>query len=559
MDCIIKGGIIVDGTGRPPYRADIVIEDGFIVNIGQLRPEDMSPGAKHVIEVDSLCVAPGFIDIHTHSDLARIREPLAAEKITQGVTTEIVGNCGFSVIWSRHFDGLPVNNQRLVREISAPILGDCGFDWETWSITDYFRILEEQGISLNIGTLVGHNCLRAAAMGMTNRDPSPLELQAMKDALNEMLDQGALGLSTGLLYSPGSYAPFSELVELAREVGKQGRVYATHIRSESDKVIESVQEAIDVAREAGAYLHISHHKASGRKNWGKSKTTLAMMNDARESGLRVTCDAYPYVAGNTALVSFLPQWAAEGGFEALRKRLQDPADRERIKENIRNGLPGWDNVFGAVGLENLVINFVESPRSKWMEGRDLASLAAECGKPALDYLMDIIVEEGSATTVIVYQACEDDLSAIIASPYTAIGSDSLYTSGKPHPRVYGTFPRVISQFVREKKILSLEEAVRRMTSLPASIMGLDGIGEVAVGKRADLVIFDPDEIRDTAGYAEPRQFAKGISHVLVSGVLTYSHGEHTGARAGRILRRRREGPQKATQRQCLRSRLIPRG
>jgi len=524
FDLVIKNGKIVDGTGNPWFKADIGIKNGKIVKIGRI---DESQG-QEVINAENLVVAPGFIDMHAHDDLIFFDDLFNKPKLYQGVTTVVCGNCGISPA--------PVNRKTLdVLKSYIDILSKrVSFEWITYG--DYLRKLEDLGsLGTNFIGLVGHGTLRIAVMGMEARDPSQEELEEMKNLLAKSLEDGAFGMSTGLIYPPGCYSKTEEIIELSRVVSKYGGYYATHMRNESNAVLESITEAIRIGREAGVPVEISHLKVTGKPNWGKALEMLKLIERAREEGIDVTADAYPYTAGSTYLASILPPWAHEGGEEKLKERCKDPKTRAKLREFIEKR-DDWENFVKQAGWDGIIIAY--SPSHPEFEGKSIVEIAKLMQKDPYDVVFDIIAEDGLKAMMIIFVMNESDVEKIISHPYVMIGTDGLDIGvGKPHPRAYGTFPRVLKVYVKEKGLITLEEAIRKMTSLPAQKLKLRDRGLIREGFWADIVIFDPKLISDEATYKEPRRKPKGIKYVIVNGVVEVEDGELTGKRGGRVLRR----------------------
>ena len=518
-DLLLKGGRVVDGTGNPWFWGDVTVEDGVITGVGQVDGE-----AETVIDVEGLVVAPGFIDTHSHSDLLLISEPLAEAKIMQGITTEVVGQDGLgeAPISARHVDQW--------RRYLSGLNGNPDVSWCWRSFGEYLDVLAGARPSVNVAALVGHGNLRLATMGMENRGPSVHELEEMRALLARSLTEGAIGLSTGLIYSPCSYSETGELIELCRTVSALGGVFVVHMRDEGDRLVESMVEVVRVGRDAGVPVHISHFKASGEANWGKSADALGRLYEARREEVQVSFDQYPYTAGSTFLSSLLPPWVHAGGVDMFLQRLRDPKVRLRIKEEskeARSRSPKWDRLY----CTNL-----KTEANAGFEGMSMKDIAEARSQSTLDTLMDIVLEESNATTMISFTMSEDDVKRFMADQHGTVCTDGILL-GKPHPRAYGAFPRVLGHYVR-KRVLRLENAMRKMTSLPAQLMGLERRGLIRPGFMADITVFSPDTIKDTATYADPRRHPAGVTHVLVNGELTVRDGEHLGVRAGQVYRHR---------------------
>ena len=486
----IKGGTVIDGSGKPGFEADVLVSGEKIEAVGRAGERDIS-GAE-TIDASGLVVAPGFIDIHAHADFALLQNGAASHKIMQGVTTEIIGNCGMGPA--------PANEEvkeyfeNFLRYMFGPIQPG---DWST--VGEYLDVLERQGIAINTAYYVPHGIIRMYAMGMESREPTDDELERMKNLVRRGMEEGAIGMSTGLIYPPGSFSKTDELVELAKVVAELGGIYATHIRDESDKLPEAIAEAIEIGERAGAAVQVAHHKASLRRNWGRVSESIELIEQARDRGLDITADQYPYTAVSTILAAIL---AEEG--------LGDPAD----------------------------VLIASTKYDHSLEGKTLGEVIADSGKEAREAVYDLMAREDGAVTVVAFAMCEDDIKTVMTHPTTLIGSDGIeLETGKPHPRVYGTFPRVLGKYVREEKVLSLEEAVSKMTSRPARKLGLKDRGLIEDGMFADITVFDPEKIRDKATYRDPHQFPEGIHHVIVNGRFAVRDGTQTRNRPGRVLKK----------------------
>lgn len=535
---LFTGATLIDGTGLPPRSGDLLIEDDRIAGIGapSLPPDE-------VVDARGLVIAPGFIDMHSHGDFSLPREPEARAKVLQGVTTEVIGNCGL---------GLHPSNDRvdeLYQRIAPIVFGETGAMCSP-SLSDYRARLAAAGISVNAAPLIAHGNVRGVVMGLSEADPTETELSAMCDLVSEGMSQGAYGLSTGLVYAPGAYAKTDEIVRLCEVVSRAGGIYATHLRNEGSKVVEAVAEAIEIAERASISVQISHHKAAGQFNWGKVKTTLRMLDDANFRGLSIHSDVYPYTAGSTVLSAmFLPLWAFEGSTDRLLERLRDPATRARIirdaKEQLLSyvDLPGWLSRIPKRWLlpfitrklgEIVVINSVKKQRQ--YEGRRLGDIARERRKPLHDTAIDLLIEEETAVSAIAHVMSEADVRTVMSHPRTMIGTDGFpLKDGKAHPRTYGTYPRVLEHYVGELKLFTIEEAVHRMTGLVAEKLGMKDRGVLREGAAADLVVLDPGRVRDRATFKDPHNAPEGIQHVFVNGQWTVRDGKHTGARGGQVL------------------------
>jgi len=530
-DILIRGGTLFEGTGKPSVEGDLAIADGRIAAVGG----SVSGTAKKIIDAAGLAVAPGFIDIKTHSDFTLPINPKAESKVRQGVTTEIVGHCGFSVA-----PVLP-GKAALLQDYLSPSAPWLPFR-ET-SFPDYLKTFPATAV--NAGMLVGHNTLRLMVMGMAERAPTAAELNAMIALLEDALLAGALGLSSGLFTPPGSYAAADEMIALGHVLKVHNAGYFTHLRDESNKVIEAVAEAIAVGEETDVHVEIVHFKCSGMDNWGKAAQALAMIAAAKARGVDVDCDSYPYAAGSNPLKNLLPPWVQAGGVEAMIERLGKGQTREKIRADIaRDGLNNWGRI---PSWDCVQISI--SPHLPQHAGHTIAALAAERGADPIDTLCDYLAADQGATRVLVTSISEDDIRTIVASPLALVGSDGNCVApygavgkGLPHPRFYGTFPRILTRYVREQNALPLELAIHKMTGATARALKLKDRGLLREGFRADIVIFDPNDFADRATYAEPHQFPSGArTTVIVNGTLVVENAAHTGALPGVVLRREAAG------------------
>ncbi|UCH58147.1 MAG: D-aminoacylase [Candidatus Bathyarchaeota archaeon] len=538
-DLIIRDGRIIDGAGNPWYKGNVAVSRGRIEAIGKLDGAE----AKMIIDARGLVVAPGFIDAHSHSDSSTLIYRQMESTVMQGITTVVAGQCGSSIA--------PVNPD-LVEEMEKrwadwlPPEIEFKITWTTFD--EYLNEGEKDGLGANIAHLVGHGAVRIASMGYEAREPTQSELEHMRELVREAMEAGAYGLSSGLIYPPGIFAETNELIELAKVAAKYGGVYDSHIRDEGLNLLRSVEEAITIGEKAGLPVQISHHKASNKEVWGKSADTLAMIDEARNRGVDVTVDQYPYRAGATSLVTLLPPWAHDGGREKLLERLNDPELREKIKSDIEEGIPGWENFAGDLGWEKIYVTSVKTDENKPVEGKNLAEINEMRGDPdVFTSLFNLLLEEDGAAGMVIFSMDEGDIRRIMSSPYHMVGTDAGSTAptgfmrrGKPHPRHYGTYPKILGRYVREEGVLSIEQAVRKMTSMPAQRFGILDRGVLRPGMWADITIFNPDTVIDRATYQDPHQFPEGIEYVIVNGQITVDSGKYTQALAGRILRKRRQ-------------------
>ena len=527
LDTVIKNGRIVDGTGNPWFLGTIGLKNGIVVSVGQAVGE-----AYEVIDAQGSFVAPGFIDGHCHSDLMILDFPESEIKMQQGVTTEVVGNCGLAPV--------PVNPlyREELQKYVEPVLGKAHKEWKWKAISDYFNELDRNLIAENVASYVAHGSVRIAVMGFDNRPAEKSDIEEMKHIVEEGMKAGAIGLSIGLLYAPGSYSNKEEIAELCRVVAKYNGILSTHIRGEGNNLIPSIQEVLWIAEKVNIPLHISHLKAAGKRNWGKVMEAMELIEDARSRGMDVTCDVYPYTAGSTMLTTLFPPWALEGGLSTVFSRLQDPMERARIWAEIAEEREDWDNLVASTGWDSVIVSSVNAPHLKRYEGQSILAISHENGKHPIDQAFDLLLEENGNIGIVFFHMNEDDVRQVMQYQNALIASDSLtcYT-GKPHPRLYGTFPRVLAKYVKEQKIITLEDAVRKMTSFPAKRFGLGNRGVLSEGYKADIVIFNMDHIEDKATYENPSLFPEGIQYVFVDGKLTTKDKVQTSAKCGCLIRR----------------------
>jgi N-acyl-D-amino-acid deacylase len=521
-DLRLRGAQVVDGTGAPPRRVDVAVAGGRIAAVGS---DAATMPATRTMNLTGLVLAPGFIDLHTHVDFTLPVHPRAAAMVRQGVTTLVGGNCGFSPfpLSAAHADDL--------RDLNAFI--DDGLSWDWDDADGYLAHVEGLPLACNLAQLVGHGAVRIAVMGTAGREPTADELGRMRRLVDRALRAGAVGLSTGLVYAPGSHAATGEIVALAEVAAAHGRFYASHIRGEGDDSVAAVREALDIGRRAGVAVQLSHHKAMGRSNWGKVERTLAMIDDARADGLDVTADQYPYVAASTTLSNLLPAWAREDGLDGMLAIFDDPARRGRLTDAVRAGASDYD-------LDQVMISAVPPGANADVGGRMLTDVADAAGEDPVDTVLRLLAQERDRVQMVIFGMDEDDVRTVMRHPQVAVASDGWTldpaSGGTPHPRSYGTYVRVLGHYVRELGTLTLEEAVRKMTSLPAARLGRADLGVIRTGARADLVAFDPARVADRATFAAPHQFAAGVEHVIVGGRLVIDGGSETGVAAGTVIR-----------------------
>jgi len=524
VDLLIRRSTVYDGSGSDGFAADVGISGDRIACIVKA-PERYEGGAGKVIEAGGLSLAPGFIDTHAHSEFTLIADHRAEGKVFQGVTTEINGNCGLSAA--------PLFGS--AREQREHDLQEMGIE-ERWStFGEYFRLLEKVRPSINYATLAGHGNIRASVIGYDDREPDEGEMQEMRLLLKKAVSEGAIGLSSGLIYPPGVYAKTDEIIGLADDINHY--IYATHMRSEGDALIESIRETLTTGKESGIRVHISHIKTGGQANWVKIDDAISVIEQAQQEGIHVTCDRYPYTAASTDLDAVLPSWAYAGGAEEELRRLKDEKVRYSIRAELLSCHPEddyWDRI---------TISSLQRESNKWMEGKTLRALSKAVAKSPVDFLLNILVEESLRIGAIFHSMSEDNLVKFLSLPYVMIGSDSSARStdgptckGKPHPRGFGTFSRFLGRYTRDHRLMRMGKAIHKMTMLPAKTFGLKGRGCIRAGYMADLVIFDEQIIKDMATFEEPFLKPEGIPFVLVNGSPVVWEGEATGATPGRVLR-----------------------
>ncbi len=518
LDLVLLGGTVIDGTGNPGYRAHVAVQDGTIV---VLRGDDVD--ARQVVDASGFFVAPGFIDPHSHSDFVFFREPRPDMKLRQGVTTEIVGNCGSSAA------PLAGDNLRFLDPYVNEGLGILG---AYRTMGEYLDRLEDHGLINNQAVLVGHKTIRTAVLGMENRPPSTDELEEMKSLLAEALDEGAMGMSSGLLYPPMCFAASEELVALCGVVAQRGRVFTCHMRNYSSEIVDSVREIIQIAKGSGVRAQISHFMLAGRSNWGKAREVLDMINEAREEGVDVAFDQYPYPAANPSVRALLPPWMHEGGLDKTLERLRDPQQSERAAREMEEGVPGWESIAREAGWENLV---VLSDVLDTISGKTLQEIAELWEKRPAAAAFDILLEDPQARLV-AHWVNEDDLRELMRHDDQMVSSDSSEPGPLAHPRTYGTFPRILGRYVRTDHVLTWEEAIDKMTSFAARRFGLVGRGMILDGWQADMVVFNPATVGAKATFEEPDRYPVGIEYVIVNGEIVVEGGSHNGRVCGRILK-----------------------
>jgi N-acyl-D-amino-acid deacylase len=525
----IRGALVIDGSTRDPFRGDIAVENGVITEVSH----SIKERGKTVIEADGLVAAPGFIDIHSHTDHTIFKHPLAESKILQGVTTEVIGNCGIGAF--------PVNYERRALLIDYLKLHEFhlppdGLSWNDF--TQYTDQLDRVCLGLNLAPLVAHGPLRIAILGAEDRIPSDKELERMKNLLTESLEQGAWGLSTGLIYPPGSFAKTEELVDLAKIIARYGALYTSHIRGEGTTLMQALDEAIHIGKEGGVRVEVSHLKAIGKDNWGQGKEALLKLEQARQSGVDIAADQYPYEATSTSLTALVPQWAHEGGVHELLRRLASPETRERLQMEIHHEIDQRGDP------NRIVIAGIDSIKNKGFSGKNLNQIAELWNCTPEIAVMQLLQEEKAAVGAIYFSLSHEDVIAILSSDQVSVGSDGMGMKAEEdfgkstHPRSYGTFPRILGLYARDKGTLSLSNAIYKMTGLVASRLGFKNRGFIKPGFTADLVLFDPLTIQDRSTFEHPHQYTTGVVYVWVNGCPIVQDGIITGNTPGRVLRKR---------------------
>ncbi len=529
FDLLIRNGTIIDGSGRAGYRADVAIKGDRIGRIGKLN----NATATRVINATGKVVAPGFIDLLGQSENFLLIDPRAMSKVMQGVTTEVTGE-GESIA--------PVNERLIKEQEDFNRRYNLTIDWRT--LDEYFMRLERQGSGVNFATFVGASQVRAYVIGFDNRAPSPAEMEQMKELVASAMRDGALGLSTSLQYVPARFAQTDEIVELAKVARQHGGIYATHQRSEANALDESLNEVFEIARRAQIPVEIWHLKTAYKKNWGRMREVLEKIRRARAQGLDITADIYPYIAGSTSLSASLPPWILEGGTEKMLERMKDMRIRQHLKKEIMTDSREWENIYlGSGGADGVLIGSVSNRQLESLQGKRLSQIAREQGKDPLDALFDLIVADNGQTGAIYFMMSEADMLAAMRAPFVSFCTDSgaratdgPLSAAKSHPRGWGSYPRILGRYVREQKILTLPQAIHKMTGAPARRVGLRERGLLQQGFFADITIFDPQRVIDKATFEIPNQYPEGISYVITNGQLSVDNGKRTNALAGRVLR-----------------------
>jgi N-acyl-D-amino-acid deacylase len=526
-DTIIRGGTLVDGSGAPGVVGDIAIQRDKIAAVGSLPDAN----AKTVVDATGLVVAPGFINMLSHSERSLIADGRSLGELKQGVTLEVFGEGSMG----------PLNDQMKADEVERQ--SDIKFDVGWTTLGQYLEWLTARGISTNVASFVGAATVRVHEIGYANRAPNAEELERMRTLVRTAMQEGAMGVSSALIYAPGTYAKTDELIELSKVASESGGMYISHMRSEGNRLVEAVDELVDIARRAKIRAEIYHLKAGGEPNWPKMEEVIRKVDAARNEGLAITADMYTYTAGSTGLDAAMPTWVQEGGYKAWAERLKDPPTRARLVKEMTTPTDEWENLMFAAGPERTLIVGTKSEALRKYIGKTLAAVAAERGKSAPETAMDLVIEDGSRVQVVYFLMSEDTIKRIVDLPWVSFGSDAasmaaegVFLKQSTHPRAYGNFARLLGKYVRDEHATTLESAVRRLSSLPAENLRIADRGMLQAGRFADVVVFDPQKIQDHATYEQPQQYASGMVHVWVNGVHVIEDGEHTGAKPGRVVR-----------------------
>lgn len=527
FDVIVRGGTVYDGSGRPPVKADVGIKGDRIAAVGNLSRAT----APTTVDAKGLAVAPGFINMLSHSETSWFEDPRSLSELRQGVTTQIFGESSMG----------PLNDE--MKQRRAATQGDLKFKIEWTTLAEYLNYLEKRGMSQNVASFIGAPTIREYVIGLEDKPPTPAQLDQMRELVRREMEAGALGITTALIYPPAFFAKTDELIELCKVAAKYKGKYTAHMRSEGAQLIEAVEETIRISREAGLPAEIYHLKASGEANWPKMDQVFKLIENARRQGVRITADMYTYPAGGTGLDASLPPWVFDGGRESAYKRLQDPATRQKIAEAVRTPTSEWENLYLLSGSpDRILLASFRNDSLKPLTGKTLAEVAKMRGKDPVETIMDLLLEDRSRIGTIYFLMSEYNIKKQIRQPWVSFGSDAasisaegVFLKSAAHPRTYGNFARLLGKYVRDEKVISLTEAVRRLTSLPATNLGLNHRGLIKPGMFADVVIFDPQTIADRATFENPHQYSVGVRDVFVNGQQVLKDGEHTGAKPGKAL------------------------
>lgn len=528
-DVVIRNAVVYDGSGKPPFRGEVALVGDRIAYVGPEAPR----GAKEFVDARGRAVAPGFVNMLAHSRASLLVDGRALSNLKQGVTLEVFGEGSMGPLNAK------MREQMLARQY------DVKFDVTWTTLGEYMQTLEKRGISPNVAAFVGAGVVRDNVLGERDVQPTPAQLEAMKSLVRQAMEEGALGVTTMLIYAPETYAQTDELVALAAEAARCGGLYSAHMRSESNRFLEAVDETIEIARRSGAPAEIYHLKAAGRSNWPKMGDAIAKIEQARAAGTRVTANMYLYTAGATGLDAAMPPWVQDGGLEAWIERLKDPAIRARVIAEMRDSTVAWENLYGHAGPEGTLLLGFRHEHLKPLIGRSLADVAKERGKSPEDVAIDLVIEDGTRVDVAYFLMSEDNVRRQLALPWMTFGSDAdapapegAFLKSSRHPRTYGNFARLLGRYVRDEKLMPLEEAVRKLTSAPIAVLGLEERGRLAPGYYADVVLFDPAKVQDLATFEQPHQLATGVDDVWINGVRALRDGTATSAPSGRFLRGR---------------------
>lgn len=530
MKLLVKNGLIIDGSGNKPYISDLLINENKIEKIGKI-----NESVEQVIDATGLAVAPGFIDTHSHSDLDVLLRPEVMPKVMQGITTEFLGQDGISMAplpkayispWRKNLAGLDGVSDKV--------------NWEYENTDNYLKMIETVKPGINECYLVPHGNIRMEAMGLDNRLPTDEELEKMRQITRREMEAGAWGLSTGLIYMPCAYGEAKEIIEMCKVVAEYDGCFVIHQRSEADTILDSMEEVIEIGRQSGVRIHWSHFKVCGKKNWDKVEKVVELLEKAKKEGIRVSFDQYPYVAGSTMLGVILPPWVHDGGTDKVLERLQDDELRKRMIYDMEHGIHGWDNFMDFAGLDQIFVTSVQKESNQDTIGLSLTELGKLRNKDPYHATFDLLYDEENAVGMVDFYGTEEHVQRFMKLPEMNACTDGILCPGKPHPRLYGAFPRILGKYVREDKALSLQEAIYKMTKKPATTFGIKNRGELVEGYFADITIFNPDTVIDKGTYTDPMQYPEGIEYVIINGIVTVEKGMHTAKRNGSVLRKSRQ-------------------
>jgi len=528
MDVLIKNGNIVDGTLAKPFTGDVHVKDGKIHAIG----EDIHVEGIKVVDAKGRVVAPGFIDTHSHSDLVMLLNPYNEVKIRQGITTEVLGQDGISMA------PLPVEFISPWRKNLAGLDGDSDdINWEYKTTENYLNMMADQGVGLNETYLVPHGNIRMEAMGLAGEVATDEQIEKMCEITRREMEAGAYGLSTGLIYMPCAYSETKEVIEMCKVVAEYDGVFVVHQRSEADTILDSMREVIKIGKESGVKVHFSHFKVCGKQNWKYIDEVIELLEETKKAGIEVSFDQYPYAAGSTMLGVILPPWAHNGGTDELIKRLGNESDRLKMKEDIANGIPGWDNFVDFAGIDQIFVTSVKTDENQEVVGMSLEELGKFRGQDPLDATFDLLRDEENAVGMVDFYGKEEHIIKFMQRPEHNVCTDGLMAKGKPHPRAYGSFPKILGRYVREKKVLEIEQAIHKMTKKAAEAIGIKGRGSLEVGKYADILIIDMETVIDKGTFIDPVQFPVGIDNVFINGHHVIEEGVYNKILAGEVVKR----------------------